>query len=203
MGTSPAGSMSVSEAIRRRRAVRSYTKAVVDRPTVQALLEAAVLAPTAMHEEPWTFAIVQDAGMLRRLSDRAKALWMKEATTHEQALDAVAHERQRHLHDLLSDPGFDIFYDAGTLIAICARPASHFVEADCWLAAENLMLLATALGLGTCPIGFAIPVLNEPDVKAELGIPPTQRAVAPIIVGFPREAPAAGERKPPEVLCWR
>jgi nitroreductase len=195
--------MSVAEAIRRRRAVRSYTPAVVDRPTVLALLEAAVLAPTAMHEEPWTFVVIQDAAMLRRLSDRAKTLWKKEATSHEQALDTVARDRQRHLGELLSDPTFHIFYDAGTLVAICARPASHFVEADCWLAAENLMLLATSLGLGTCPIGFAIPVLNEPDVKTELGIPSDQRAIAPVIVGFPRGPPAAVDRKPPEVLCWR
>jgi nitroreductase len=203
METILAGSMSVAEAIRQRRAVRSFMPTVVERSTIQELMEAAVLAPTAMHEEPWTFAVIQDTGLLWRLSERAKASWRREATAHEQALDPVARARQRHLGELLSDPGFNIFYDAGTLVAICARPASHFVEADCWLAAENLMLLATAIGLGTCPIGFAIPVLNEPDVKAELGIPPDQRAIAPIIVGFPRAIPPPVKRKPPEVLCWR
>jgi nitroreductase len=203
METQVASAMSVAEAIHRRRAVRSYTPAIVDRSTILALLEAAVLAPTAMHEEPWTFAVIQDAAMLRRLSDHAKVLWKREATAHEQALDPVARERQRHLGDLLSDPGFNIFYDAGTLVVICARPASHFVEADCWLAAENLMLLATSLGLGTCPIGFAIPVLNAPGLKEELGIPPDQKAVAPIIVGFPRGVAKSVDRKPPEVLYWR
>lgn len=42
--------------------------------------------------------------------------------------------------------------------------------ADCWLAAENLMLSACALGLGTCCIGSAIPALNSPEAKSELGI---------------------------------
>ncbi len=157
MESANTGSMSVAEAIRNRRAVRSYTSATVDRSTILALLEAAVLAPTAMHEEPWSFAVIQSAETLRRLSDRAKALWKREATAHEQALDAVARERNRHLGELLSDPGFNIFYDAGTLVVICARPASHFVDADCWLAAENLMLLACALGLGTCPSGSPSP----------------------------------------------
>lgn len=198
-----AGSMSVAEAIHRRRAVRSYTPAKVDRSAILALLEAAVLAPTAMHEEPWSFVVVQDIATLEHLSDRAKALWTQTATAHEQALDPVARARERHLGELLTDPGFDIFYDAATLIVICARPTSHFVEADCWLAAENLMLMATSLGLGTCPIGFAIPVLNAPEVKAELGIPADQKAVAPIIVGFPRGVVKVVGRKPPEVLCWR
>lgn len=202
MESANTGSMSVAEAIRNRRAVRSYTSATVDRSTILALLEAAVLAPTAMHEEPWSFAVIQSAETLRRLSDRAKALWKREATAHEQALDAVARERNRHLGELLSDPGFNIFYDAGTLVVICARPASHFVDADCWLAAENLMLLACALGLGTCPIGFAIPALNTPEVKSELGIPPDHKAVAPVIVGFPRGVAKVVERKPPEILSW-
>jgi nitroreductase len=203
MATTTVGSMSVARAIQERRAVRAYTAEPVERSTIEVLLEAAVLAPTAMHEEPWAFSVVQDRAMLRRLSDRAKALWRAEATAHAQALDPVARERERHLDELLSDPAFNVFHDAGTLVVICARPASHFVEADCWLAAENLMLMACALGLGTCPIGFAIPVLDEPDVKAELCIPPDLRAVAPIVVGVPRGPSKKAGRKPPEVLCWR
>jgi nitroreductase len=77
------------------------------------------------------------------------------------------------------------------------------VVADCWLAAENLMLAAYGLGLGTCCIGFAVPVLNTPEVKTELGIPPEASAVAPIIVGVAREKPVPVSRKPPEILCWK
>jgi nitroreductase len=77
-----------------------------------------------------------------------------------------------------------------------------FVTADCWLAAENLMLAACAMGLGTCCIGFAVPVLNAPDVKRELGIPADVTAVAPIIVGVPRDATPPVPRKGPDVLRW-
>jgi hypothetical protein len=37
-----------------------------------------------------------------------------------------------------------LFYDAGTRVANCAAPIREFASADCWLAAENLMLAATA-----------------------------------------------------------
>lgn len=182
------------ELIYRRRAVRAYTPEILDESTIRALLEAAVQAPTAMHLEPWVFLVVQDRAVLKRLSDRAKV---------------VAGEEARH-RDLirgpgaspLSDPAFNIFYDAGTLIVICARELGPFVEADCWLAAENLMLAACAMGLGTCCIGFAIPALRTPDVKQELGIPPDVTAVAPIIVGRPRgDTPPVGRREP-LVLRW-
>lgn len=84
-----------------------------------------------------------------------------------------------------ANPEFCVFYDAGTLIVICAKPMGPFAVADCWLAAENLMLAACAMGLGTCCIGSAVPALNTVDAKAELGIPLDVTAVAPIIVGVP------------------
>ena len=113
----------------------------------------------------------------------------------------------------LADPHFNIFYDAGTLVVICARvtpefftpdswPAHSFVVADCWLAAENFMLAACAEGLGTCCIGFSVAALNDPHIKAELGIPAAVEAFAPIIVGVPAVVTPLVPRKPPVVLRW-
>jgi nitroreductase len=95
-----------------------------------------------------------------------------------------------------------VFYDAGTLIAIGARPLGPFVAADCWLAAENLMLAACALGLGTCCIGSAVPALNSPETKSELGIPSDVEILAPIIVGVPREPAAEVSRRNPTIVSW-
>jgi nitroreductase len=64
------------------------------------------------------------------------------------------------------------------------------------------MLAATAKGLGTCCIGFAVPVLNMADTKLELGIPAEGAAVVPMIVGVPSAVPAPVPRKAPEVLRW-
>ena len=127
---------------------------------------------------------------------------LAEATAHCDLLRAPgAAPLGRHLA-ILEDPAFDIFYDAGTLVVICGEAIGPFVTADCWLAAENLMLAACAYGLGTCVIGFALQVLNLPDVKRELGIPEQGAAVAPIIVGFPGGETPAQPRKAPPVLKW-
>jgi nitroreductase len=193
--------LTVFEAIAKRRAVRAYRPDPIDEGTVRELLKEAVRAPTAMHAEPWTFAVLQDRALLKKYSDLAKTTWSERDGSR-----AVAHPpaaRDAHALTLLAQPDFNIFYDAGTLIVICARPLGSFVVADCWLAAENLMLAACAMGLGTCCIGFAVPVLNRIDVKAELGIPPDVIAVAPIIVGVPREDAPQTPRKPPEIVCWR
>lgn len=184
-------------AIYQRRAVRTYTAETIEKTTIDQLLDAAVHAPTAVHREPWAFVVVQNKDRLRQYSDRAKALLLgqQEATSFFSAAEPRALA-------MLADPAFNIFYDAGTLIVVCCKVRGPFIDADCWLAAENLMLAATAKGLGTCCIGFAVGILNTAEVKRELGIPESGAAVAPIIIGVPKGPLASGSRKAPEVLSW-
>ena len=118
-------------------------------------------APTGMHTEPWAFVIVQDRAALRRISDRAKGSWAKEAAHYRDLHTAVDAAVTTAFVERFASPDFCVFYDASTLIVISAKPLGPFVVADCWLAAENLMLAACALGLGTCCIGSAVPALNS------------------------------------------
>lgn len=189
--------LSALDAIFTRRSVRTYTSQRLDKPTIRALLDAAVQAPTAMHVEPWKFVVVQEAAALKRISERAKGIW----------LDRMKHAPQRD-HDarfvtMLSDPHFSIFYDATTLIVIGATVSGPYIAGDCWLAAENLMLASCAMGLGTCCIGFAVPAMNAPETKADLGLAPDFEAIAAVIVGVPSGEVAAVTRKDPHVVCWR
>jgi nitroreductase len=188
--------MSIMEAIYKRCSVRSYSPERLDETTIRALLAAAVRAPTAVHFEPWAFAILQDTSALKRLSDRAKPLFLDEVQR--------AHlDRGGHTLDIFASPDFNMFYNAGTLIIICGKPMGPFVVADCWLAAENLILAACSIGLGTCVIGSAVPALNTPDIKAEFGIPDELTAIAPIIVGVPSGETPPTARKEPEILFWK
>jgi nitroreductase len=101
--------------------------------------------------------------------------------------------------DLLADPKFNIFYNAGTLVVIYCRPSLQWAPIDCALAAENLMLAAYAMGLGTCPIGFAQSWLDDAEVKRELRVPGDLTAILPIIVGYPTKAPPKISRHKPEI----
>ena len=202
MRTAPARPATTADVIYTRRSVRSYTGHPIDKPTIAALLDAAVQAPTAMHMEPWGFVVIQDPSLLRKYSERVKAAWLQEIDAFERLHAPVARRPDAALVTQLKDPAFDVFYKAGTLIVICAKAPGDFVVADCWLAAQNLMLAATALGLGTCCIGSAVKVLNTPEVRAELGLHPATVAIAPIVVGEPAGEPAASPRHDPVVLAW-
>jgi nitroreductase len=185
--------MAVIDAIYARRSVRSYGPDPVDGASVRALLDAAVQAPSAMNAQPWGFVVVQDRALLRSYSDRAKSMLLGQMG---------GSAKERHYSDLLRSESFNIFYDAGTLIVICGPEGDPYAEADCWLAAQNLQLAALARGLGTCCIGFALPLLRDPKVVRELGIPPGQKGFAALIVGVPRAAPPPVPRSSPVVLSW-
>ncbi len=197
-------SLSALDVIFTRRSVRAYTSKQIEPATSRSLLDVAVHAPTALHAEPWAFVVIQDKATLARYSARAKGFWAQEPGHYRDLHAAGDLAMAEAFAARFASPDFDIFYDAGTLIVICVKPLGPFVAADAWLAAENLMLAACALGLGTCCIGSAVPVLNSSDVKVELGIPPEIEAIAPIIVGVPasRPAPAAVRRKDPQILSW-
>lgn len=186
----------VLKAIHARHSVRSYAPTPLDEATIQTLLDAAVHAPTAIHEEPWAFVVVQDHALLQRLSDLAKPLFVEEAR-HRNA-QGVGHSFDHFTH-----PDFNIFHGADTLVVICAKPLGQFVVADCWLAAENLMLAAAALGLGSCVIGSAVAALNIRKVKAELGIPEEYTVIAPVVVGVPAGQTPASPRREPLILAWK
>lgn len=187
--------LNVFETILARRSVRSYRAADPDRKTLTTLLEAAVRAPTAVHEEPWAFVIVQNRPLLKRLSEKAKPLFAKE-------LQRSAEPRSKQVLEDYANPDFNIFHNAGTLILICAMSFGPFVTADCWLAAENLMLAACAMGLGSCVIGSALPALEIQEVKSELDIPAKYSVIVPIIVGYPLDATPMTSRREPMILAW-
>ena len=67
--------MELMEAIRNRRAVREYTGAPMERATIERLIHAAILAPSAMNLQPWAFAAVLDREQIAEYGRRAKA-WL-------------------------------------------------------------------------------------------------------------------------------
>ena len=139
---------------------------------------------------------MQDHALLQRLSDLAKPIFVEEV--RHRNLQGTSHS-----FDHFTRPDFNIFHDADTLIVICAKPSSPFVAADCWLAAENLMLTARTIGLGSCVMGSAVATLNIHKVKAELGIPDEYNVIAPIVVGVPSGETRATLRKEPLILSWK
>ena len=194
MTSLPKVHINVLDTIMARRSVRNFKKKNVDSATIDKLLEAAIHAPSTMNQQPWSFVIIQNKSLLKNISDLAKPLLFREIQKNKS-------KNTTHTFDVFENSNFNIFYNANTLILICGNGKLQFFDADCWLAAGNLMLAASAMGLGSCVIGSALPALKSPEIKLQLNIPRDIYVVVPIIIGYPNELPIATPRKSPVIIA--
>jgi nitroreductase len=182
----------VIEAIKSRRAIRSYEDRQVPGSAIQTLLEAATYAPSAINVQPWKFTIITNKDEMKRLSDKAKPALIR-------SLPDVGDEGLVGLKKRLSDPQYNIFYNAPLLIFVSGAKSPYTVY-DCSMAAQNMMLAAYSLGIGSCWIGTAVYTANDPKVKPSLGIPEDHEVYAAIIFGYAKDAPKAPMKRPAQVL---
>jgi nitroreductase len=185
-------------AIRQRRAVRAYTDDPVSREDVELLIDAAVHAPSAVNSQPWAFAVIQDPPSIARYAADGRALLLHEPPD-VQVVESGLPDIDR-LRQMASGPDFELFHGAPAVIIIYATSADGIP--DCFLAAENLMLAAWSLGLGTCPIGLARPLFSRAQVKDELSVPNEWLCALPIALGWPDGETPPTSRRPAHIVSW-
>jgi nitroreductase len=184
--------MEFREVLQNRCSVRSYQDTALEPSVVQALIDAAILAPSAVDTQPWEFWVVLGRDRIDSLSDRAKS-WLIEKVAHDPTAGGV--EQRQHL----SAPGLSPLYHAPALVLVVANSFEKQASEDSCLAAFALMLAARDVGVGTCWIGSSRPWFNLPETKKEFGIPESDCVVAPIVMGYPEAWPERHSRKPATV----
>ena len=184
--------MELDACIAGRRSIRKYRDMAVPGEIINKLLNAGVWAPSGMNSQPWHFTVIENREIINKLSRRTKELVTKNMPLPESLQKAFKSD-----NDV-------VFYGAPLLILISVQKKDEWRTVnllDCGLAAENMFLAAYQAGLGSCFIGFAAFLNQDPKVLADIGIPEDHELVASLIFGYPNETPAA---KPREVkmLKW-
>ncbi len=187
--------MSLFEAIHTQRSVRHFSTKPVDEGLVEAILEAAIRAPSAGNRQPWHFIVIRDRETKRRFGE-----WYLDSWRHMVAAmgDAAASESYRSGGDLARQ-----MEDIPVLILACVNQGASTMGSSIYPAVQNLMLAARALGLGT--VLTTNHMRFEQEVKAFLGIPEDVDTAALIPIGYPVEgARFGGSRRKPltEVVSY-
>ena len=108
---------------------------------------------------------------------------------------------------IADDPGItNAFYDAPTVITLFAPKGFLFATDDCAVAAENMMLAADALGVGSCYLGAGWPAFADPygqEILKKWGIRTDYYAVMQLLLGYPKKGdkhPEPKQRKGNRIL---
>lgn len=161
--------------MRSRRSIRAHTETPVPPELLERLLEAARWAPTGGNRQRWSFVVVQEPLHIRKIAAVSPGLLGSPA-----ALIVVCAERDDA---------------AGRSTAL--NEACSLIETG--MAAQNIMLAATAEGVGSCPVRS----FNARAVGRLLGLP---SGVAPeliVTLGYPSGPTRAPERRlPEEIVHW-
>ena len=154
--------MDAYELLMTRRSIRRYTEQEADEGTIRKILEAGMAAPTAANTRDWSFIVVTDRELLNRMADGNG----RAATP-------------------LRNAAFGILV-CGDLAKALPQAQAYWVI-DCALAAENMTLAATALGLGSVLIGTWPQEEKVSSQRALFDLPETIIPHTIIAFGYPED----------------
>jgi nitroreductase len=176
--------MNVSDAIRARRSIKRFTDRAVTRDEIEAVLDAATLAPNHRLTQPWRFYVLGPEARHAyglALGER-KAKKVEDAEAARSLRDAVAAEH-RALPCMIA-------------VAVVNNDNPEIREEDfaaAMMAVENLALEAVARGLGThLKTGG---VMSDPAARAAARVLDNERIIAIVNLGEPADVPPPKKRE--------
>jgi len=189
----------VIKCIKERRSIRSFLDKDIPREAIEEIVDAARYAPSPENRQPWKFIVITNRNKIEELSKEIK-----------KQIEKVLKNRWRwsrkypelkepdlllFLKAVASSSRDIIFYNAPAIVFILTKMQAFNLEA-CACAAENMMLAAWSIGIGSCWIGFAKFLELNKNAMKEIGIPDDYNIAACIAFGYPARIPKAAVRKP-------
>ena len=153
--------------------IRKYRDLPVEKEKIEAILRAAMQAPSAGNQQPWEFFVVTDRAKLEALSHVHPYAGM---VRNAPAAIVSAYRKQ------------------------CRMPA--FAQIDMAIAMENLWLETDSQGLGGVWLGIAPNEDRMRDVEEIVGMPDSLRAFAVFPLGYPAEERKQQDRFDASRIHW-
>lgn len=169
--------MELEAVLKGRQSVRKYADKKIERETVEAILQAACLAPSWKNSQTRRYHVVMGPEMLQAVKARALPPYNAKNAAGAPVLIVSCYVK-----------GVSGYGQPGV-------PANELGEAwgayDLGLADENLLLKARELGLDTLVMGLR----EEGVLRQLLQIPPEEAVVSVIALGYRAEDPAPKPRR--------
>lgn len=181
------------QTILNRRSIRRFDTRQVEEEKLQQILKAGLYAPSAGGRQGVLFVVCQDREVNERLGR------IKRANSHPRMATEHCYV-SREQPSIADDPEIkNAFYGAPSVITLFAPKGFLFAVDDCAVAAENMMLAADSLGIGSCYIGQGWTAFADPygqEILKTWGIRTDYYAVMQLLLGYQKE----GDRHPSSKL---
>lgn len=183
--------MDFDEVVVKRRSIRKFKEDPVPEKILRKVLEAGRWAPSAGNCQPWRFIVISDfevkKGIAATFTEFSRKAWSK-----------FSPERARYLAERGGSWDKSGIAKIPVLVAVCYETVREIREelilGSAWAAIENMLLAATAEGLGSCIYTF-YNVEEENSLKELLGVPDGFRVAAVIQLGYAAVGPLMPTRK--------
>jgi nitroreductase len=162
------------------RASRQFSDQPVSDALIGLCLRAATHAPSAENLQPWVFIVVRDPGRRSAIADLTRRAWRQAGRQHSEGRlsDSLLQE---------VDQGAETGMGSAPVIVVVCGDAGIGLEqtlsSSVYPATQNLLLAASALGLGSGMTTLATMLADE--LKELLELPPTVRPMAVVPIGWP------------------
>ncbi len=175
-----------------RRSVRNFSDRPVPRPVLEACLEAARYAPSALNLRPAQFLVIQDASAIRDLAAGCAA-FLRATGRSPDFLRAY-------------DAGRDGILRRAPCLVVAHAPADAPIPpaTDCVIALSHFELAAHFLGLGACWAGILRHVASvDQAVRERLALPDGHEMYGGLMLGYPRFSLTRLPPRLPLRVTWR
>lgn len=179
------------ELIRTRHSIRRFEKRQIEEETLQKILEAGLYAPSSGNFQSTKIVVCQDAELNEQLGKINR--WMMFKGSNPKDWGVTVSTDQPSIVDDASIKSS--FYGAPTVLTIFSGNGCYSHD-NAALVAENIMLAAHALGVGSCYIGRTEEVFATDEgaaLRKKWGIPEDMDAVCNVLLGY-RQGPEPHEK---------
>lgn len=163
--------------VKNRTSVRQWQDKAVPKSDIEDLLRAGMAAPTAVNKQPWRFLVLTEPAARKALAEKV-------------------------------DQG-RMFSEAPVMIVVCGDMSAalggegrdYWIQ-DCSAATENILLAATAKGLGAVWTGAAPVQKRVENLQSALSLPQDIVPFNVILLGYPKDTPTPKDKWDPSKIHW-
>ena len=190
--------LTVAEAIEKRRSIRKFKPDPVPDELINQILEAGRLAPSGTNRQPWRFQVIKEGTLKKRLLEEAIIGESPQVAQAPVTIVCGSELLTFVKGHKLAPPNSDYFgADSAEWEEISKfLPDAHMYTA---IAIEHMVLMATALGLGTCWVQR----IRFGQTAKTLGWPRHIVVLTLLLIGYPDEDPQARPRVPLEDIVLK